>query len=132
MPRKSIASRAEEEADYEYQKYLEKKRQLQQEMMSLEKFNIAYQPSNMEFMESYVQRLDAVAHQLTLELQIHYNWYTHKRSPNCPICDSMNLCDYLIHVLRNISTQEPKKWQSIIDLKGNSGKLDWKFKKTTK
>ncbi len=128
MGRKSFISKKEEEADFEYQKYLEKKKLLQAEMMELQKFNVAYQPSHRELLEGYVSRVDAIAHQLELELQIHYNWYTHKRSPNCPICDSMNLCHYVLNVLRNISVIEKNKWHANKD-KDSMGVLDWHFSK---
>ncbi len=127
MGRKSFVSKKEEEADYEYQKYLEKKRQLQNEMMELQKFNVAYQPSNREPLESYISRVEAIAHQLELELQIHYNWYTHKRSPNCPICDSMNLCHYLLQICRSIQQNKKHTYIAVRDHEFEKGTLDWGF-----
>ncbi len=128
MGRKSFVSKKEEEADYEYQKYLDKKKQLQREMMELQKFNIAYQPSHREPLESYATRVSAIAHQLELELQIHYNWYTHKRSPNCPICDTMNCLHYVLNVLRNVSESEKGKWHANLSA-DTKGSLDWSFNK---
>jgi len=112
MGRKSFVSKAEEESDYEYQKYLEKKREMETELSLLSKFNVAYVPVENEPLSMYVERLDPIVHQLDLQLQMHYNWYTHKRSPNCPICDSINVSQYILKIMTDISKEEPNKWKA--------------------
>ncbi len=121
MGRKSFISKAEEEADYEYKKYLEKKQQMETELSLLKQFNVAYVPVENEPLSMYVERLDPIVHQLDLQLQMHYNWYTHKRSPNCPICDALNISQYILKIMNDMSKEEPNKWKAkkIMDGIGN-------------
>ncbi len=128
MGRKSFISKAEEEADYEYQKYLEKKQQMETELSLLATFNVAYVPVENEPLKMYVDRLDPILHQLDLTLQTHYNWYVHKRSPNCPICDSLNLCSYILKIMKDIYTEDINKWKAHKTMDG-IGNLSWSFSK---
>ncbi len=126
MGRKSFVSKAEEEADYEYKKYLEKKQQMETELSLLAKFNVAYVPVQNEPLSMYVERLDPIIHQLDLQLQMHYNWFTHKRSPNCPICDSINVSQYLLKIMKDMSDEMPNKWHATKTMDG-VGNLEWFF-----
>ncbi len=128
MGRKSFISKAEEESDYEYQKYLEKKQQMETELSLLAKFNVAYVPVENEPLTMYVERLDPIVHQLDLQLQNHYSWYTHKRAPSCPICDALNVCQYILKIMKDMSDEEPNKWHARKTMDG-VGNLTWFFTK---
>ncbi len=122
-------SKKEEEADYEYQTYLDKKKKLQDEMSMLAKFNQAYLPVDGEPLAVYVERISAIVHQLDMELQKHYNWYVHKGSPNCPICDALNCNFYTLNLLKDMATKVKKGWRCYRD-KDIMGNLDWHFSPT--
>ncbi len=126
LGRKSFVSKKEEEADYEYQKYLEKKKEMEDEMSGLVKYNVAYVPASYEPLSMYVERLQPILHQLDLQLQKHYNWYVHKGSPNCPICDTLNLGYYILKILENIDKALPKSFEAIKDT-DMMGNMDWSF-----
>ncbi len=130
MGRKSYVSKKEEEADYEYQQYLDKKRTLQNEMSMLSKFNTAFLPVDGEPLSIYCERINTIVHQLDLELQKHYTWYVHKGSPNCPICDALNVNFYTLNLLKDIAEKtKNQKWICVKD-KDMLGNLDWHFKPT--
>ncbi len=129
MGRKSFEAKAEQEADYEYQQYLLKKKQVQDEMSLLQKFNVAYLPTIGEPLEIYVKRLQPILHQLDLQLQIHYNWFTHKRAGGCSICDTSNLGHYILEILSNISEQQKYTCE---ENSTNYGSQDFRFIKRSK
>ncbi len=127
MGRKSYVSKKEEEADYEYKQYLDKKRRLQDEMSMLSKFNTAFLPVDSEPLKIYVERINAIVHQLDLELQKHYTWYVHKAGPNCPICDTLNVNFYTLNLLKDLSDNNKINYRCVKD-KDMLGNLDWHFR----
>ncbi len=129
MGRKSYVSKAEEEADYEYQKYLEKKKQFQDEMSTMQKYHQAYLPVDGEPLSIYVTRINEIVHTTDLQLQKHYNWYVHKGSPNCPICDALNLNYYTLQILNFIIKEYPTVKLIAQKVKDGYGNLDWFFAK---
>ncbi len=131
LGRKSYVSKKEEEADYEYQQYLDKKRRLQDEMSMLSKFNTAFLPVEAESLTIYVERINAIVHQLDLELQKHYTWYVHKGSPNCPICDALNVNFYTLNLLKDLSENTKQNYVCVKD-KDMLGNLDWHFRASPK
>ncbi len=131
MGRKSYVSKKEEEADYEYQQYLDKKRKLQDEMSMLSKFNTAFLPVDGEPLKIYTERINAIVHQLDLQLQKHYTWYVHKSSPNCPICDALNVNYYILNLLKDLSDNTKQNYLCVKD-KDMLGNLDWHFRAVTR
>ncbi len=130
MGRKSFTSKKEEEADYEYQEYLDKKKRLQEEMMDMQKYHQAYLPVDGESLRMYVKRMTEIVHTTDLQLQKHYNWHVHKGSPTCPICDMLNLNFYTLMILQYIVDEYPKMQLTAHKDKDMMGNLDWFFKKS--
>ncbi len=130
MGRKSFVTKKEEEADYEYQKYLEKKKQVQDEMMSMQKYHQAYLPAEGESLEIYLTRINEIVHTTDLQLQRHYNWHVHKGGPTCPICDMLNLNYYTLMILSYITEEYPKIKLTAHKKTDGYGNLDWFFSKS--
>ncbi len=93
------------------------------------KLDQGYIAGNGEHLSSYVSRLKSIVQSnRSAYAPMHETWYTHRAPNPCWICNSLDVCEYLVGLLEDIVAEDKKRKWICEKPKGSHDPLTYVFK----